>query len=200
MSRIREESLEIARYRRLLEREAKARRKAEAALARALRKRAQPALPTEGRDQLDLPFRSRFPLSEFAEGRGKNIALPGVVEEMAQSIGRGNAVRLAEYAPQTGSRKCRRMLYIPQKMPVTHPVVNVIGLNAAQILSYSHGNEILEIPSCYALRRAYLYTVACQLKGHGVSQRRIATEMGLHSKTVEQLLAESEYWEARLVR
>lgn len=200
MAKVREESLEIAQLRRMLQSETEARKKAEKAVRRLSERRDSESRPPRRRsEQMALPLRSRFPIAEFAETRGRNIALPGSVDEIAQYIGRGNAVRISEAAPQSGSRECRRVLYVPKKMPTDHTIVHVIGLGAAQILSHSHGNCILELPSCYALRRAYAFTVARELQALGKSNAQIAADMNLVGKTVDRILAEADYWQARLV-
>ncbi len=53
----------------------------------------------------DLPAVVRYPLAEFAAGRGQSVPLPESVQEIAEVIGRRNAVRLLEGTRSTGVRK-----------------------------------------------------------------------------------------------
>ena len=148
--------------------------------------------------QLALPDVVRFPLAEFAEGRGQRVSLPESVEEIAEVIGRGNAVRLVEGTRASGKRRWRRSLYVPKEMPEDHRIASMVGLDAATRLSFSHGNCIVELPSCFALRKAYAADYAQQLTDAGASEGEIAKEMGVEPKTVRGLLDVADYWRPRL--
>lgn len=148
--------------------------------------------------QLGLPDVVRFPLAEFAEGRGKRVPLPESVEEIAEVIGRGNAVRLVEGTRASGKRRWRRSLYVPTDMPEEHRIASMIGLDAATRLSFSHGNCIVELPSCFALRKAYAADYAQGLADAGASEAEIAKEMGIETKTVKGLLDVADYWRPKL--
>lgn len=148
--------------------------------------------------QLALPDVVRYPLAEFAEGRGQRVPLPETVEEIAEVIGRGSAVRLVEGTRASGKRRWRRSLYVPTDMPEDHRIASMIGLEAATRLSFSHGNCIVELPSCFALRKAYAADHALRLRDAGASQAEIARELGLEQKTVQSLLDAADYWYPRL--
>jgi hypothetical protein len=150
--------------------------------------------------QLALPDVVRFPLAEFAEGRGQRVPLPESVEEIAEVIGRGNAVRLVEGTRASGKRRWRRSLYVPKEMPEDHRIASMVGLDAATRLSFSHGNCIVELPSCFALRKAYAADHALRLSNAGATQAEIASEMGVEQKTVQSLLDVADYWRLRLGR
>ncbi|WP_417702267.1 hypothetical protein [Pseudophaeobacter sp.] len=150
--------------------------------------------------QLALPDVVRYPLAEFAEGRGKRVPLPESVEEIAEVIGRGDAVRLMEGTRASGKRRWRRSLYVPTDMTAEHRIASMIGLEAATRLSFSHGNCIVELPSCFALRKAYAADHALRLRDAGASQAEIARELGVEPKTVQSLLDAADYWQPRLVR
>ncbi|MFY0309650.1 hypothetical protein ACFMBG_07105 [Leisingera sp. D0M16] len=149
--------------------------------------------------QLELPEVARYPLAEFAASRGRNVPLPETVAEIAEVIGRGNAVRLVEGTRAKGSRKWRRQLYVPGEMHVEHRIAKMIGREAADLLSHSHANCIIELPSCFALRKAYMADHALLLWDTGASLDEIAREMGVEQKTAKRLLDDAEYWRARLV-
>jgi hypothetical protein len=150
--------------------------------------------------QLALPDVVRFPLAEFAEGRGQRVPLPESVEEIAEVIGRGHAVRLVEGTRASGKRRWRRSLYVPKEMPEDHRIASMVGLDAATRLSFSHGNCIVELPSCFALRKAYAADHALRLSNAGATQAEIASEMGVEQKTVQSLLDVADYWRLRLGR
>jgi hypothetical protein len=148
--------------------------------------------------QLDLPDVVRYPLAEFAEGRGQRVPLPESVEEIAEVIGRGNAVRLVEGTRASGTRRWRRFLYVPAEMNEDHRIASMIGFGEATRLSFSHGNCIVELPNCHGLRKAYLASHTLQLTDSGASQAEIARELGIEAKTVKSLLDTAEYWKPRL--
>lgn len=162
--------------------------------------RSQPVRPAPKAmaQQLALPEVVRFPLAEFAEGRGQRVPLPESVEEIAEVIGRGHAVRLVEGTRASGKRRWRRSLYVPKEMPEGHRIASMVGLDAATRLSFSHGNCIIELPSCFALRKAYAAAYAQQLADAGASEGEIAKEMGVEPKTVKGLLDVAVYWKSRL--
>lgn len=163
--------------------------------------RSQPARPAPKAiaQQLALPDVVRFPLAEFAEGGGQRVPLPESVEEIAEVIGRGNAVRLVEGTRASGKRRWRRSLYVPADMPEGHRIASMVGLEMATRLSFSHGNCIVELPSCFALRKAYAAVYAQQLTDAGASEGEIAKEMGIEPKTVKGLLDVASYWRPRLL-
>ncbi|WP_297341635.1 hypothetical protein [Pseudophaeobacter sp.] len=148
--------------------------------------------------QLALPDVVRLPLAEFAEGRGQRVPLPESVEEIAEVIGRGNAVRLVEGTRASGKRRWRRSLYVPKEMPEDHRIASMVGLDAATRLSFSHGNCIIELPSCHGLRKAYLTDHTMRLNDGGATTAEIARELGVELKTVNSLLDLADYWRPRL--
>ncbi|TLP67104.1 hypothetical protein FEE96_07085 [Parasedimentitalea maritima] len=162
------------------------------------RARQQPSARNAPALQLELPKVVRYPLAEFASARGQNVPLPDTVAEIAEVIGRGNAVRLVEGTRATGKRKWRRQLYVPGDMHDEHRIAKMIGLEAAAQLSHSHANCIIELPSCFALRKAYMADHALRLADSGAVLSEIAREMGVEQKTARGLLADADYWRARL--
>ena len=148
--------------------------------------------------QLELPKVLRYPLAEFAAERGRKVPLPESVAEIVEVIGRGNAVRLVEGTRATGTRKWRRHLYVPGEMHDEHRITKIVGQEAAVQLSHSHANCIIELPSCFALRKAYMADHALRLADGGAVLSEIAREMGVEQKTAKGLLADASYWRARL--
>jgi hypothetical protein len=148
--------------------------------------------------QLNLPDVVQYPLADFAEGRGRAVPLPETMVEIAEVIGRGNAVRLVEGTRAGGKRRWRRQLYIPSEVPEGHRIAAMVGMEAATRLGFSHGNCIVELPSCHALRKAYLADHAMRLSDGGATASEIALELGLEQKTAVTLLDAADYWRERL--
>lgn len=148
--------------------------------------------------QPDLPEVVRYPLADFADGRGRAVPLPESVQEIAEVINRKNAVRLVEGTRATGVRRWRRHLYVPSDMKEGHRIVAMIGIEAATLLSYSHANSILELPSCHGLRKAYMADHVLRQWDAGASMGEIAQEMGIEIKTAQGLLDQAEYWRSKL--
>ncbi len=113
-------------------------------------------------------------------------------------IGRGDAVRLVEGTRASGKRRWRRSLHVPTEMSAEHRFASMIGPEAATRPSFSHGNCIVELPSCFALRKAYLSDYAQRLSISGANQAEIARELGVELKTVKSLLDTADYWRHRL--
>ena len=149
--------------------------------------------------QAELPDVVRYPLAEFAVGAGRNIALPTTVQEIADVVGRENAVRIVEGTRPSGSRKWRRQLYVPAEMKETHRISKMIGWDAAAMLAASHGHCIIDIPSCFALRKGYMASHALGMWNNGASIGEISAEMSVTEKTAQQLIDEAEYWRGKLV-
>ncbi|UWS06409.1 hypothetical protein [Phaeobacter inhibens] len=179
---------ELANMRKLLDQAQRAGRSAPS--------RASPAVVAQ---QLQMPDVVRFPLAQFAAGRGRKVPLPELVQEIAEVVGRENAVKLVEGTRQRGARRWRRHLYIPSDIPENHRIVSLIGWDAAQALSFSHANSVLELPSCHGLRKAYLADVVIKMAGRGADPAEIASELGVERKTVASLLDLADYWAPRLV-
>ncbi|WP_241479069.1 hypothetical protein [Leisingera sp. ANG-M1] len=149
--------------------------------------------------QLEMPEVVRYPLAEFAVGRGQRVPLPESVEEIAEVVGREKAVRLVEGTRPSGRRRWRRQLYVPAEMTEEHRIVALIGIKAARRLSFSHANCILELPSCHALKKAYLADHVLRLHFQGANEAEIAREICVEKKTVTTLLEAADYWLSRLI-
>ena len=158
---------------------------------------AKPA-PAAVARQLEMPDVVRYPLAEFAAGRGHRVMLPDSVQEIAEVVGREKAVRLVEGTRPSGKRRWRRSLYVPAEMPEGHRIATLIGFEDAARLSFSHGNCILELPACHALRKAYLADYVMRLHDQGAEEAEIAREIGVEKKTVAGLLDLADYWRPRL--
>ena len=113
---------------------------------------------------------SRWPLTEFGmSAEGRKIDLPQTLQEIADTIGREGALRLAEslIRTRTGQRP-RRFLYIPgQAFRPDHPVVVALGMEMALLLQDSWANCTIEMPKLGALQAAYREHVAKMMLARG---------------------------------
>lgn len=173
---------------------------AEAEALRRLIKASQPKSKPKAAEadprQMAMPV-VQWPLAEFATGAGADIPLPGTLEDIAEVIGRGLAVRLAEALrpvgedgrPEaTGSRPWRRMIYVPRRMKPDHPLISILGWDAARALQRSHTSMILEVPYCIELERAYRRHVMRAMADAGHSVDHIAAWVSVHPRTVADTL------------
>ena len=124
------------------------------------------------------PSERGFPLTEFAMGPGGDLELPETLADIAEVIGRENALRLAEGLPNNARRPWQKFLYVPQAMRPDHPLVGLIGWDAAQALSHSHANMIIEVPVCQAIQRAYRDHIIAYLVEQGLPIDHVAAMMG----------------------
>lgn len=85
-------------------------------------------------------------ISTFAETEGANIPLPEEVEGLAEVIGRRLAVTIAAR---------QRMTYVPKRIHAKHPLVELIGWDAARALSVTHSHMVFEPHELTELRAAH---------------------------------------------
>ena len=84
-------------------------------------------------------------------------------------------------------------------MKDSHRICRLIGWEAAVLLAASHGHCILEIPSCFALRKGYMAAHALGMWENEASITEIADEMSVTEKTAQQLIDNIDYWRGKLV-
>ena len=89
------------------------------------------------------------------------MPLPESVEEIAEVIGRGHAVRLAEGTRVSEKRRWRRSLYVPSEMTEEHRIAAMIGLEASTRLSFSHGNALLSCAPALPCAKPMSQTMRC---------------------------------------
>ena len=111
-------------------------------------------------------------------GPGRDMPLPETLADIAEVIGRENALRLSEGLPSTGRRPWRKMLYVPRALRDDHPLVELVGRKAAHALSATHTNMIIEVPVCQEIQRAYRDHVIAYLREQGLSLSEISRLVG----------------------
>lgn len=82
-------------------------------------------------------------------------------------------------------------LYVPMTMPPDHPVVEVIGLDAARKLSEIYGRERLDLPAGRAaLASARRASVLAEVAAGRLSKQEAARQLHTSTRYVRQLLNE----------
>lgn len=109
-------------------------------------------------------------------------------DQIARVIGFDAALRLINALPQSGSRRWRRCLYVPAKMPVDHMVVLVIGISLARRLSAEFGGRILQPSNGSAAQRRAKEAAVAALKAEGAAPGQIANRLDLPLSTVRSIL------------
>lgn len=115
--------------------------------------------------------------------------LPESVQEIADVIGRAYAVKLIGNLPQAGSRKWRVCIYVPKRMRIDHPIVQVIGYPAAKKLSWAFAGMILQPSNCKSIYKAYRNREMHRMAEEGLPDAEIAAATSLSPRQVREILA-----------
>ena len=119
--------------------------------------------------------------------------LPGSAEELAQAIGRGNAIALlghVYFSRPVSVRKWRVAFYVPKRIRADHWICEVIGPFASMALAQAFGGSNLQVASCSHLRRAFYKSTAISMHEVGVPKREIAEILGYTERWVSKLIAQ----------
>lgn len=116
------------------------------------------------------------------------VPLRGVAQEIADVIGRDQALRLIRKLPPSGSRAWRVCLYVPKRMPVDHLLVRILGFVDAERMRRHFGGEILQPSNCLYLSRAARNASIRLLSGGGMSVPELAELHGLSEYRVLEIL------------
>lgn len=100
------------------------------------------------------------------------------LRKLAEVIGPAAAVRLSEVYGGTA-------LYVHRHMAVDNPIVQVIGLDKAELLSKAHAKETLEIP-----RGTYRDLKKVRILDADGSSRQVALDSGCTQRYVNKVRAE----------
>lgn len=114
--------------------------------------------------------------------------LPESVAEIAEVIGRDKALMLLGQLPQSGTRPWRRVLYVPKKLPIDHPLVHLLGYNDAKKLAYAFAGMILQPSNCKGIYRAYRNRQIRRMSNEGVAVADIAEVVDLSTYRVREIL------------
>lgn len=116
--------------------------------------------------------------------------LPESVAEIAEVIGRDQALHLIGSLPQSGSRAWRVCVYIPKRLPsVDHQLVRILGYHDAQKMVRAFSGMILQPSNCRFLARAARNRRIKEMAEEGLSINEIAHGVDLSAYRVREILA-----------
>lgn len=114
--------------------------------------------------------------------------LPPVIRELERAIGLVLAMRLVD---KYGGTK----VYVPKSAELggEHPLVELLGADAARALTEDRGGEWLGVPRCAAMLRGRRdREVLSRYERDGKSARAIALEFQVTERTVWRILGRSD--------
>lgn len=119
--------------------------------------------------------------------RERGRELPQSVQEIADVIGREQALRLVGKLPSflrrdlrwPGAQSRELILYVPKSLRPEHRLVEAIGWDDAQRLVRAFGGEILRPASCAGIYRAYRDASALEMIDEGMVPRVVAHLVGV---------------------
>jgi hypothetical protein len=116
--------------------------------------------------------------------------LPDSVAEIAEVIGRDQALHLIGSLPQSGSRAWRVCIYVPKRLPsVDHPLVRVLGWKDANKLVNAFSGMILQPSNCRFIVRAARNRRIREMAAEGCSVKEIAHGVDLSVDWVREILS-----------
>jgi hypothetical protein len=123
--------------------------------------------------------------------------LPGVVEDIAQVIGRDRALFLIGQLPRCigggraypGRRPSQVVLYVPRpsRLRDSHPLVRILGPQDAMTLCEAFGGELLKPATCEGVYRSFRDRSLVELAARGVPVSELAEIFGLTQRRVRML-------------
>jgi hypothetical protein len=119
------------------------------------------------------------------------MELPGCAQEIADVIGRENALYLIGQLPRSSSRSWRVVLYVPKRLPADHELVKLLGWETADKLRRHFGGEILQPSNCNIVYRRARNTNARRMAAEGMPIPQIADILDLTPRQVRNILAET---------
>jgi hypothetical protein len=122
-----------------------------------------------------------------------NSQLPGVVQDIADVIGRERALFLVGMLPRYVRRDQRGGeqvdLYVPRRLTPEHRLVRILGWDDAERLARAFGGELLKPSICTHLYRAQRDLAILRLAGEGVPKGMLAAWFEVSERHVQNLLA-----------
>jgi len=116
--------------------------------------------------------------------------LPQSVAEIAEVIGRENALALIGKLPQAGSRRWRVCLYIPKTIGPDHSLVRLLGWHDAVAMVGAFSGMILQPSNCARIYRRYRKCQVLRMAAEGLSAVEIADIVDLSVYRTREIIAE----------
>lgn len=120
------------------------------------------------------------------------IELPESVQEIADVIGRTEALRLIGQLPTCiagveGHKSKRVILYVPKQLKAGHRLVEILGWDTAQKLVDVFGGEILCPANCHAVFADFMRRAIAAMLATGESTNVVAVMFDVHERTVRKI-------------
>ena len=120
------------------------------------------------------------------------MELPKSVQEIAEVIGRERALYLIGQLPSCGRRAWRVSLYIPKRLPLDHPLIELIGWSDAEKLVKAFPGEILQPSTCRSIQMGYRNKSIKKLARMGMSVELLAESFTLSPRQIRNILKEEK--------
>ena len=122
--------------------------------------------------------------------------LPESVREIAEVIGREDALRLVGqlptcYAGTAGHRSHRVILYVPKTLKPDHRLVRILGWPIAMKLVRHFGGEILQPANCRKIYSRYRDEAILKMLHAGARPSMVADLLGVSERHVRNLAREN---------
>lgn len=118
--------------------------------------------------------------------------LPGSVREIAEVVGRRNALLLVGRLPacqagQEGKQSSRVMLYVPKKLKEGHRLVRILGWEMASKLVAAFGGEVMQPANCRVIFARHRDKAIMHMLEEGARPGMVASIMGVSRRHVHNL-------------
>jgi len=117
------------------------------------------------------------------------LPLVGVAGEIAEVIGREQAIALIVAMRGSTGRSWRVCIYVPKRLHIDHDLVRILGWKDARRLCHAFGGEILQTSNLRYLERSWrAWSIHHLARGVGMSPAEIAEQIGLSVSRVREIL------------
>lgn len=122
--------------------------------------------------------------------------LPESVREIAEVIGRDDALRLIGqlptcYAGKEGHKSNRVIMYVPKSLKPDHTLVRILGFTTAMKLVRHFGGEILQPANCRAIYTRFRDEAINQMLAAGARPSMVAELLSVSERHVRNLAREN---------
>jgi hypothetical protein len=119
-----------------------------------------------------------------------DVRLPESVQEVADVIGRENALRLVGALPSLPSKPWIAWVSVPQpaRLRPDHDLVAILGWPGAVLMCRAFGGELLQLSRCRGLERAARNRRIWDLRAQGMNARQIGEIIDVSPETVKKVL------------
>lgn len=124
----------------------------------------------------------------MAEVTGSMRDLPETIREIAEVIGREQALYLIGRLPPAGSRPWRICFYVPKAIKPDHQLIRILGYHDAMRMVRAFGGEILQTSNGRFIERRFRNLVIWHLSVNGMTAPEISQEIITPYELVKKIL------------